>query len=165
MKQLLERTENFGTSRPVFRLTMDDDKRTISMNQRDPLEKYSPTPVEGDLLSELVCDYYTESFNIHQGEFAVDKYDVAQQAMNKIYNMLPSFLEKNMELKNPRQSKLYRWYYRSQPKQHEDYNDGIVMLYKYIRSFADDDMKASDTKHIKNAIAVMEAIMESYEKE
>ena len=68
---------------------------------------------------------------------------------------------KNLEMRNPRQSKIYRWFYRELPND-DDFNDGLCLLYKYMRSFSHSDMKADNIEHINNAIAVMEAIMEKY---
>ena len=59
---------------------------------------------------------------------------------------------------------IYKWFYRGLPNTY-DFNDAIVLLYKYMRSFSDENMRASNTEHLNNAIAVMEAIMEKYNDE
>ena len=164
MIRLEEIAQTFETSRPVFRLTMERNDSTISMNSNDPVHKYEPTPVEGDVLSELVCSHYNERFDMNSGRFVVDASEIAQRAMSDIRSSMAMFLEKNLEMKNPRQSKIYRWYYRSLPNGYE-FNDAIVLLYKYMRSFSDENLRASNTDHLNNAIAVMEAIMEKHDNE
>lgn len=163
MKQLEELSKDFGKSRPVFRLTRSSRNDTINANVSTPVHKYRPQPEEGNILSELVCSHFSESFNPHDGEFRVDPYEIAKRAMEDIRGSIPTFLEKNLEMRNPRQSKLYRWYYRNLPNSY-DFNDTLVMVYKYMRSFSDESMKASDLAHINNPVALLTAIMEKYEE-
>lgn len=162
MKELLKQTENFKTSRPVFRLTLERGDSAISANTSSPVYSYRPKPEEGNMLSELVCGDYREQFNSSSNEFIIDKHEIAQRAMQTIRSSMTTFLEKNLEMRNPRQSKIYRWYYRNLPND-SYFNDTLVMVYKYMRSFSDEDMKASNIEHINNAIALLEAIMEKYE--
>jgi hypothetical protein len=161
VKQLEELTKDFKASRPIFRLTKERDGSKIEVSE--PVYQYRPTPEEGNLLSELVCEHYRESFSIQTGEFSCDPYDVANRAMEDIRSSIPKFLEKNLEMKAPRQSKIYKWFAYEKPNDYY-FNDVLVMVYKYLRSFSDSDMKASNIEHIKNAVALLEAIMEKYGK-
>ena len=163
MKKLEELTQDFKTSRPIFRLHIDDNGRNINARTHNPIHKYRPEPIAGDVLSELVCECYSEGFSTQDNEFVIDKFEIAQKAMRAIRNSIPKFLEKNLEMRNPRQSKLYRWAYRNMPNGSE-INDVLVMVYKYLRSFSDSDMKANDLNHVNNGIAILEAIMEKYEQ-
>lgn len=160
MKQLLELTREFGVSRPIFKLTNDDSRDGIRARISEE-HKYRPTPEEGNILSELVCAEYEENFFMSDKQFQVDPSHVAHRAMRVIKDAMTDFLDKNLEMRNPRQSKVYRWYYRSLPNDN-DFNDILVMVYKYMRTFCDADMKASNIEHIKNTVALMEAIMEKY---
>lgn len=160
MKRLLDLTVNFEKSRPIFRLTKQEDSNRISA-ELYPAYKYTPTPEEGDVLSELVCENFKETFNATEKHFRISREDIAHRSMQDIRNAMPQFLEKNLEMRNPRQSKIYRWFYRELPND-DDFNDGLCLLYKYMRSFSHSDMKADNIEHINNAIAVMEAIMEKY---
>lgn len=163
MSKLLDLTENFTVSRPVFNLQLDKNGRNISASVSNPVYKYRPTPEANNPLSELVCENYKETFNIREGIFTIDKHDISSRAMSSIRNSIPQFIEKNLEMRNPRQSKLYRWAYRNMPNSSE-LNDVLIMVYKYLRSFCDSEMKASDLNHINNSIALLEAIMEKYEQ-
>lgn len=163
MTKLVELTENFQISRPVFCLQLDTSGRSIRANTSHPKYMYRPEPITGDPLSELVCQNYRESFDVREGLFTIDKFEIANKAMRQIRDSISEFLEKNLEMRNPRQSKLYRWAYRNMPDNHE-FNDVLVMVYKYLRSFSDSSMKASDPNHINNGIAILEAIMEKYEQ-
>lgn len=160
MKQLIDLTKDFKTSRPIFRLTKDEDGGRITAELQ---KQYKPTPEEDNVLSELVCDNYNEAFDAKGCRFIINHNDIAIRAMSTIKNSMTKFLEKNLEMRNPRQSKIYRWYYRSLPNDVE-FNDVMVMVYKYMRSFCDEDMKAANIEHINNTIALLEAIMEKYEQ-
>lgn len=160
MKELRELTKDFGTSRPIFRLTNHYSKDRISVTVCEE-HKYSPEKEEGNILSEIVCQEYEEKFSISSKEFQVNTGEIAHKAMRVIREAMTDFLDKNLEMRNPKQSKVYRWYYRSLPN-NDDFNDILVMVYKYMRTFCGPDMKASNIEHIKNTVALMEAIMEKY---
>lgn len=164
MKRLEEIANTFETSRPVFRLTLERGGGTIDPNVGHPVHRYRPQPKSEDVLEEIVCGHFSESFDVGEGKFCIDPYKIANSAMEEIRNSMPRFLEKNLEMKNPRQSKIYKWFYRGLPNTY-DFNESLCLLYKYMRSFSDSDMKASNLEHINNAIAVMEAIMEKYNDE
>lgn len=164
MQRLEEIAQTFSVSRPVFQLTTDEDKRRISLNIGSPVYKYEPEVDQNDPVAVLVANAYKETFSPSEGTFSMDSYRIANDAMDEIRRMMPTFLERNLEMKNPRQSKLYKWFYRGLPSTY-DFNDAIVLLYKYMRSFSDETMRATSPEHINNAIAVMEAIMEKYDNE
>lgn len=161
MKKLLELTENFSVSRPVFRLTKRQGSNTIEANMSAPVYRYRPTYEEGDILAELVCDNYQEQFR--DGEFTIDKRYIATSAMRQIRNNMAIFLEKNLEMRNPRQSKVYRWYYRNLPH-NDEFDNALIMVYKYLRSFSDENLRSNNIEHTKNAIALLDAIMEKYDE-
>jgi hypothetical protein len=161
MRSLEELTKDFKVSRPIFRLTRERDGGKIDVS--DPVYQYRPEPEQGNLLSELVCEHYREAFNIQRGEFSCDPYDIANRAMEEIRNSIPKFLEKNLEMKAPRQSKIYKWFAYEKPNDYY-FNDVLVMVYKYLRSFSDSDMRANNLEHANNAVALLEAIMEKYGK-
>lgn len=161
MKRLKDLTEGFEVSRPIFKLTMARDGDTVSANMSNPIHKFTPTPIEGDCLSELVCSHHNESFNMMDEKFILDNHQIANRALSTIRHSMTKFLENNLDMRNPRQSKVYRWFYRDLPD-NNDFNDALCLLYKYMRSFCSSEMRSGNPEHTKNAIAVMEAIMEKY---
>lgn len=163
MKELHALIDRFEVSRPIFRLTVSAKNDNIEANVGHPIERYRPVADQSNVLDILVVDCYGEYFNISIGEFLIDKNHIAERAMSAIRSNIRMFLERNLEMKNPRQSKLYRWTYRGMPSTIE-FNDILVTLYKYIRSFTDEDMRASDGKilHVNNTIALMTAMEEKY---
>lgn len=162
MRQLESISKTFDVSRPIFRLTIDSSGDSIDINVSEPVHRYRPIAEEGNILEELVVSHYKESFAIKEGIFQVNSESIAVEAMNEIRDSFRKFLERNMEMKNPRQSKLYKWTY-SMPNT-TDFNDTLVMVYKYIRSFTNEDMRFTigNLDHVGNAIALLTAMEEKY---
>ncbi len=163
MKKLRDLTVDFKVSRPVFRLQLSDNGGSINTRRMGGAYNYKPTPIAGDILSELVCSKYSESFDLARGSYRINRDGIADSAMHEIRNSITKFVEKNSEMKNPRQSKLYRWAYRNMPND-SNFNDTLIMVYKYLRSFCSSDMRGSNIEHINNGMALLEAIMEKYEQ-
>jgi len=159
MSQLLDMVENFKVSRPVFALKVNSDNVEV----KKVIHEYRPQPIPGDYLSELVCGNFKERFSPREGSFHIDISEIVSISMQEIRSSIPKFIEKNLEMRNPRQSKLYRWDYRNMPNSSE-LNDVLIMVYKYLRSFSDSDMKANDPNHTNNAIALLDAIKDKYER-
>lgn len=159
--KLFEYTKDFGVSRPIFKLELDRDGSSVGIDRDSPLEKFTPKHIEGDALYEVVADNYREIFSMKDGVYSVDRWEIANNSMRHIRNCILSFIEKNLEMRNPSQSKLYRWAYRQMPTG-DDFNEVVLMLYKYMRSFCDSDMKANNIEYAKNTLALLEAIMERY---
>lgn len=167
MTELYELTKDFKVSRPVFSLTLRQDGDKIATSE--PLYKYEPKPIEGNILSEMVCSAFYERFDIDSGRFTTDTEEIADRVMQDIRCQIANFLEENLEMRSPTQSKVYRWFYRSMPND-TYFNDMIVKVYKYMRQFTHSNMREIDASsgennaQIKNIIALLEAIMEKYEK-
>ena len=84
MNRLIELTENFKTSRAIFRLTKDEDGRMIRVIMDESEYRYRPQPEKDNVLSQLVCESYKESFNTQDGAFSINRHDIAKDAMNEI---------------------------------------------------------------------------------
>ena len=80
MKRLIDLTKDFEVSRPIFALSLGRSGDAVITNISNPVYKYRPTPIEGDYLSELVCQNYNESFNILDGNFVIDKHRIVHGA-------------------------------------------------------------------------------------
>lgn len=159
MNELEKIISEFKTSKPVFSLRLSGRRDTIDSTV---IEKYQPQCIEGNIISELACTYYREFFNVQLGEFVIDKDRMLTPIMETITGQLCRFLYSHLEMKAPRQSKLYRFYRRHFPRTSE-FQGVQIMLYKYMRSFCDENFETSSSEHIKNLIAVMTAIMEKNE--
>lgn len=162
MKELLELAKNLDVSRPVFRLTIDSSG-AIDANISNPVYRYRPSDSE-DVLAQLITDNYQESFSLERGTFSVDRDQIARRSMEDIRTSIAQFVESNLEMRNPRQSKLYKWLYRNMPNNSE-FNDTLVLLYKYLRTFTGDKMRATSDTHMNNALALLTAMEEKYNEQ
>lgn len=163
MKKLRDYTLDFKVSRPVFSLQLSDSGSTISTRRMGGVYSYQPKPIPGDYLSELICSMYSEQFNLDRGSYQINRERIVSYAMHEIRASMGKFVERNSEMKNPRQGKLYRWTYRNMPNDPE-FNDTLIMVYKYLRSFCSSEMRGNNIAHVNNGLAILEAIMEKYEK-
>lgn len=165
MKRLLEAGKDYSVSRPIFKLIIDTESNSITVPYGTPEHEYRPKPVSGDLVSELMASYYSEQFDWFGKEFRVDVYQIAESCMHDIRDFIIGFVEINVEAKNPRQTKIYRFYRHNMPKT-EEFNEVMILVWEHIKSFMLEDKTASesDLKRTKNCIALLQAIMEKYEE-
>lgn len=165
MRELREIAETFQVSRPIFTITCGSVAATrLIVDESKPIHKYRPTHAGSNSLMTLMCIEYRETFSIKDQTFTIEREAIAIKAMSSIRNRMAVFLERNLKTKNPRQTFLYKWVYRSMPND-DHFNDALVMLYKYMCSFTTVDMRADNInqKHIDNTIAILTAMKEKYE--
>ena len=162
MSELEEIVSTFKVSRPVFKLVLSS-RGGIDADVRDPVYKYRPTATEGDIIGELVISHYSETFHRASGAFKIDPELIIRDIIGDVRSSMVKFLEMNLKMKSPKQSKVYRWVYRNMPND-SAFNNILIMLYKYMRSFTNDDMRFTigNLEHANNAIAILIAMEEKY---
>ena len=156
--KLLRYTDNFNTSRPVFKLTVSKDEAWFRND--DTCFKFTPTPIDGDSLSEIVCKAYYESFDHHENMFVLDKHSIVNNAIQMIKDDILHFVGRNVKLKNPFQGGLYKWV-RRPPRDNEELENGFILLYKYIKETVEKE-SLNKQAHIDNVIALLEGMREKY---
>ena len=111
---LLQYTEKFSVSEPVFKLSLKETHSGQTKILMSPVNKYKPTRIEGDIISELVCSVYEERFLFQRGTYSCNKEEIARVAMRQIRTGLSQTVEQSLKktMKNPRLSKLFRWFKR-----------------------------------------------------
>lgn len=159
---LRQYTVDFKVSRPIFKLEITKD--SIEGNKHIPIYQYVPKPIDGDVLSELVCSNYRELFDEESKTFKINVDEIISNSMQDLKSKITQFVEVSLDMKSPRSSKLYKWVAYSMPNT-ESHNEVLIMIYKYLLSFCSHStMKTYDKKHKENALALLEAIMEKYER-
>lgn len=163
MKSLYKYTESFQPSRPLFELEVDS--RNINANKYKPLVTFPVTPLQDDYLSQVVCTKFIEEWDNKTFTFKINRDNIVQSAMIEIRSKLALFVEANLDMRNPKQSKLYKWVRYSMPDA-EWFNEIVLMLFKYLRSFcAYSSMKSYNAPaHTQNGLLILQATMEKYEK-
>ena len=159
-------TADFKNSEPIFVVRLSSQKDAIKL---ELINRYKPTSIKNDVLSEIVCENFQENFYIKNTEigYTSDKTSIVKRAIDSIRKSMIKLIENNLPMRNPRQSKLYRWVYRNMPNTIM-INDGLILIYQYIRPFCDSDMRITDVKnkpHMDNAIALLGALKEKYGEE
>lgn len=165
MRKLVELTQSFETSIPVFRLQNDSDRSRVSIHAESPISKFKPKDSE-DPLQVLVNQSYREYFEIGRGSFKINRNEMAELAGSKIRHSLGLFIVNNSKMQKPQQSKLFKWVQNDWPR--SEYFDGIaISMYKYLHSFCGSNMRmhGDNQKHVDNAMALFEATMEKYSRE
>jgi len=140
--------KDFSNSKAVFKLTAIDGSL-----DKELLHKYTPTPIEGDILSKIACSTFKEVLD-KNNEFKVDHYATIVGANYLVIKDIRSFLEENLNTLKPKQSKVYKWLYNIKNNDFK-LNNELVFIFKYINSLTN----LSDNKeHIKNIIALLTAM-------
>ena len=167
MTELLALTKRLSISRPVFNIVMSRNNQSINADTYSPVYKYRPEAQEDEILYQLIVKSYRENFSVAAQRFIINEEEIAGRAMGSIRSSVCSFLEKNLEMKNPKQSKVWRWAYRNMPVTRE-FEDTLVMVYKYMRTICNDSMRVNivhqKEDHVKNVIAILAALQEKYDK-
>jgi len=93
MTELLALAEIVTVSRPIFILSITREGRSVWANESNPLHKYRPNIIEGNVLSTLIAKNYREQFHVARGEFMLDKQQLAKRCMDDIRTHISLFLE------------------------------------------------------------------------
>lgn len=161
MKRLRDIASQFGTSKAVFPIDIDEHELHIG---RFPLERYFP-PKGTTSLDLLVASHYKEFFDIERRSFRVDPQAVANSAMNAVRGYFVAFLASRMQTKDPTKTKLYKWFRYSIFSLGEDFDEHMCDLYAYLVYIMDTQYSNKNyAAHVANALAIMEAVMVKYEK-
>lgn len=165
MNRLLEYTKDFQCSEPIFKLSVSKDRSEIHSELLN--EPVSPSPIEGDVLSELVCYEFSQSFNLKKKVFEINLEHIAEKAMASLRHHMRSLVEWNLDTKAPKQSKLYRWM-RSNMEDTDAINSGLLLLYKYARQNGfqplNINLRIKHDEHLRNILLILEAMREKYER-
>jgi hypothetical protein len=152
----------FSASKPVFKIELKYKATYIEFNLKD---KYDPKQdATDDPVSQLLASHWYENYDRDSRCFTptVD----TQKAYGVIVDKVTEFYVENSELKNPNQSKLYKWL-RTQPG-NQGYNcptgDGFIALYRYINNNGlQEKCYGVENEHVKNVIAILELMRNKYE--
>lgn len=165
MKQVKEIVDKFSVSRPIFKLKVDDDGSDIFAYTSSPIHQFKPESSPDCVVTEIVNDQYKERFSLRDKSYTIDKRQIEYNAVSAIRGQIITFLYRNLQMKNPSQSKVYKWADRYMPKD-TVFDEVILSLYKYLRTICNEEMYAYTGKgpEVNNIIALLEAMQEKYDK-
>lgn len=159
---LREAFDKFGTSKAVFVGRKGDGGIYFELK-----EQYDPRAQEGDVVANLVATHYSENFDKQAGYFVKQEgcMDAAARAM---FVGIRKAFSNASPLKNPEQSKLYRWMDCDKMTGSLARREGLISLFRYVRANTDGEHfrfeGGSDNIHAKNLVAILEKMKEKYEQ-
>jgi hypothetical protein len=155
MNEIATIADSLGSSKPIFKIIHKDGDLRFNLKDR-----YSP-PDSTDPVHQLVVSQYSESLDKVGKRYIpnVDTSYVYSIMKEKIQNVVKNCIP----LKNPKQSKLYRWLYSGFPGYHEDASAIVISLYRYIVNNNLVGSTDAANPHAKNVIGILELMREKYE--
>ena len=159
MRTISEITEKHSTSRPIFqgKLTASGDVRF------EVMDKYNPEPQTSDPVENLACSMFNETFNLCQKRFNKDNYE--RKVMEEILYKILSIYSANSGLKNPQQSKMYKFVkydLTNLVSRYENVSEGMISLYRYIYPNQLENKILNDA-HKANFLAILEKLRSNNE--
>lgn len=153
---------NLGVSRPIFRLSKDSYGQ--GRLELTTLHPYVTPPTE-DLVERLVYAHHQEVFNAETGQFELPLGHIKDAAMGDVILDLLRIIERNLETKKPRQSKLYK-FFNYVNKNNEELCDALVHVWKYSRTYSDGQgfFESKNLEHMKNTLGILELLRKKYER-
>jgi hypothetical protein len=155
---------SFGVSEPIFVVEPKNNDHEVVFKAKNP---YKPDLKDyPSLLGQLVAARYQERFRSNQGIFVnetrcEDVYRIMLISIRKIHS-------KYGGLKNPKQSKLYKWLRLMEDKYNHPFNEGFISLYLYLRQHAPTDeyrfVDGANNPHVKNILLIIERMKDKYEQ-
>lgn len=133
----------------------------------DLKERYDPRLEEGDVVANLVAANYSEHFDKHNGRFEKQEACMENAARAMYVGIKKAFVNAS-PLKNPEQSKLYRWMEYDKIAGSLARREGMISLFRYVQANTDGEQfrfnGGSDNIHAKNLVAILEKMKEKYEQ-
>jgi hypothetical protein len=154
MNELDKIASTFGQSEPVFVITSEDSSH--SELRFTVKNKYEPSLTDDplyNLIAGTFSEYLDKGRKRFEGSVSTDRAyaSLIQYIRATILNYSP--------LKNPKQSKLYKWLGEYNPA-YKDSSEGFIALYRYIVNSGIGDTRDHTNPHAKNVIAILELMKE-----
>lgn len=147
MKLLDEIAKKFNTTKPIFRVKIEDDGSLRFY----PKEKFSLSAADfEDPVDKLLTYYLSEHFK--DGKFVVHL--ESSGAYRELIENILTHYERESPLRNPTQSRLYKWVISVRADHDHPAGEGFIKLYRYMHSMPSSTF-----------IAILELMREKYENE
>lgn len=161
--------KNLPTSRPIFTAALDPHSIDFTVKERIFVGTADyPDPIDKVIVNE--ANY--ERLRYDSDDWTKTRFTrgcETSQVYMKIHQVVKAVYECNSGLKNPRQSRTYKWLETMYSKYNHESCEGFVLLYRYIAKHA--DLSRSSYKghlpkvYADNVIHVLEKMRNKYENE
>lgn len=163
MSELERIAETFSVSKPVFVSTLKWDDDTLEFELKDrhnPIDENESDPVRA-----LLAQHWSEVLDRRTLKYT-PTVDV-EKAFFELKRVVETFYLQNSPLKNPKQTKLYKWLSCNDLHvagyKHPTV-EGFIALFRYMHSEGLQNARSlSDDARVKNIIAILELMREKYE--
>ena len=162
MKSLEDRAKIFRVSEPIFKLKVSEDGTYLEFTLEDQYDPNSDVDTD-DLIMRLLASAYSERLDRKSGEFhkEVDYNRVFVTAWNSVTQIIVNA----SPLKNPKQTKLYKYFNGRDPIYNNPDSSAILALYEYMIDKGITNSRDNTNSHVKNVLAVLELLREKYERQ
>jgi hypothetical protein len=149
----------FGVSEPIFKAELMYNGDQVEFSLKNP---YRPNVQELlDPVAKILAHEYRESLDRRNKCF---KHEISfESAYGRISNKMIEFYVEFSPLKNPKQSKLYKWLCTVNGRYNHPSNEGFIALFRYIHGHKLSMIGNKDNGHVKNVLAILEMMKEKYE--
>jgi hypothetical protein len=149
----------FSVSKPVFVAELEKDGSTVDFI-------VSSVPVHDtdnikDPVAKLIADRFRQSFDTTSRQFVQTTH--MPSIYSDIVDSISLFYEKHSSLKNPTQSRLYKWLHPMNNQDRHVASEGFIALYRYIETKG--GMYTCGRDVVGNVLAILEIMREKYEVE
>ena len=156
MTELAAIADTFGSSEPIFKVTLDYSGDL----KFDVKDKYM-APESYDPVHQVVAGTWHETLDVKGGRH-ISQVDL-DGAQRVIVRTSIEIVVNASTLKNPKQSQLYKWLQEHKPRYHNSSSVGFIALYRYIIANDIADTRDNTNPHAINVIAILELMKEKYE--
>lgn len=152
----------FGVSDPIFIAELRHTRDQIDFKVKNP---YQPSADDyTDHIEHLVVGCYQERFIRQETKFVNETR--CENVYRQIISEIRAVYEKYSGLKNPKQSKLYKWLYTMQDRYNDPLFEGFISLYRYMHKNSDGQGRFNngpDNPHVKNILTILERMKDKHE--
>ena len=156
MSELDTIAATFGSSEPVFKISAQGSTSLYFdvKNQYVPIETNDP-------VQKLMAASWHESLNKQKGRFE-PRVDI-EGTYRKILSAIGSVIVGSSPLKNPKQSRLFKWFNNQSTMYNDTLSVGYIALYRYIIANGIKENRDNANPYAKNVLAILELMREKYE--
>lgn len=159
--ELMQYIQHFKPSRPIFEVVCKDS--TLGLEH---LQRYEniPTANDGDALSKLAVANFSEQFDRQRTVFTVNHQQIHEKCFTDARVFICKFISAVSGLKNPRYSKIYKFYSNSYSVDSYEMRRGIILVYKYLKENEPDCLLSSFTESqvSKNSKLILDKLYKKY---
>jgi len=158
MNELDAIAASFGVSEPVFKISLSSRGGDLIFDLKNT---YQP-PDSDDPVYKLIVLTRNETLNKDKRRF--ESCNNSSSAYASIINTIRRVIVNTSPLKNPMQTKLYKWLCKHGYGYHNSQFAGFIALYRYVMNNGIQDTRDNTNPHAKNVLAILELMREKHER-